>query len=350
MHVAMFQEALADRMVRCVLCYHRCQLCPGQRGRCGVRENREGVLYSLVYGYPAAQAVDPIEKKPLYHVLPGTRTFSIATPGCNFRCLHCQNASLSQVGDTRLAADEGKRVEPAQIVAAARRLQCPSISYTYSEPTVGFEYVYDTARLATASGLRNILVTNGFMTPDPVRLLAPFWDAANIDLKCFRDDAYRTVCGGRLQPVMDTIRLCHSLKIWIEITTLIIPGLNDDDADLRGIADFLASIDTSIPWHVTAFHPAYRMPDVPPTPPATLRRAQHIGKAAGLHYVYTGNIGDRVGSVTTCPSCGRAVIERPIPPAAADSTTECVVDGCCRHCGCAVPGLWSLHSGLHSEP
>jgi pyruvate formate lyase activating enzyme len=289
MKEAMFWEKVEDGAVRCGLCYHRCVIRCGSRGLCEVRENRDGRLISLVYGHPAAKAVDPIEKKPLYHVLPGSRAYSIGTVGCNFRCLHCQNCSLSQA-----PADDDDRlppwVPPETIVSQAKAHGCKSIAYTYNEPTIFFEYAYDIARLARDAGLKNLFVTNGYIMPEPLKTLAPVLDAANIDLKFFSDERYREVAGARLQPVLDTIRLYHALGIWIEITTLVIPGYNDDTTQLRGIAGFIAGIDPGIPWHVTAFHPAYRLLDARPTSVQELVKAEVIGREAGLKHVHIGNV------------------------------------------------------------
>ncbi|RKY62706.1 MAG: AmmeMemoRadiSam system radical SAM enzyme, partial [Candidatus Latescibacterota bacterium] len=232
MHEAYLYERLEDGKVRCFLCNHRCTVSQGDRGICGVRENRDGVLYSLVYGIPIAQHVDPIEKKPLFHFFPGSRAYSIATVGCNFRCLHCQNYDISQ-----MPKDHGKIVgeeaSPEDVVRAAMRTGCRSISYTYTEPTVFFEFAFEAARLAHGRGLYNNFITNGYMTPEALYDIAPFLDAANVDLKAFREDFYRKICGARLQPVLDSLKLMKHLGIWVEVTTLVIPGLNDDDAQLR---------------------------------------------------------------------------------------------------------------------
>lgn len=336
MKEAMFWEGQADGGVRCGLCHHRCLIRTGRRGLCGVRENREGRLVSLVYGSVTAEAVDPIEKKPLYHVLPGTTSLSIATRGCNFRCLHCQNCTISQVSADE-AFDQDRRLEPRQIVQAALALGCRSISYTYTEPTIFFEYAYDTARLAAAQGLKNVFVTNGYITPEALRAIAPFLDAANIDLKFFDDAQYRQVCGARLQPVLDMIRLYHELEIWVEVATLIIPTYNDADDTLRRMAAFIAGVDVSIPWHVTAFHPSYKLMQPPPTPLATLQRAREIGLAAGLNHVYTGNVMDAEGSTTRCPACRQVVISRPLRGGQTGAGTA----GTCPSCGHRVSGIWA---------
>ncbi len=335
MKKAMFQEQREGGKVQCGLCSHRCVIAPGHRGICAVRENREGTLVSLVYDRVISQNIDPIEKKPLFHFLPGSLSFSIATPGCNFRCKHCQNADISQLPRERLGTIPGEEVPPASVVAAARRYRCESISYTYTEPTVYFELAYETAKQARAAGLRNVFVTNGYITPEALREIAPYLDAANIDLKGYTDDFYRDICGARLQPVLDAIRLYKELGIWIEVTTLIIPGLNDSAAELQQIAAFLRSVGEDVPWHVTRFHPTFQLTDRPRTPLETLKRAREIGLAAGLRYVYEGNIPGE-GEETACWSCGRALIRR------FGFTVEenNIADGACKFCRAKIDGLW----------
>ncbi|MCU0641796.1 MAG: AmmeMemoRadiSam system radical SAM enzyme [Candidatus Margulisbacteria bacterium] len=290
MKEASFYQPLADLKVRCELCPHNCLIADGRRGICGVRENRQGTLYSLVYGRVVAAAIDPIEKKPLYHFLPGTKTYSIATVGCNFRCDFCQNWEISQIR----SKDEGRKTKdekPEDVVAAAQENSCPSISYTYTEPTIYFEFAYDCAKLARESGLKNIFVTNGYMNPPVVEAIVPYLDAANIDLKSFREEFYHKYCGGKLAPVLETIRLMKQKGVWVELTTLIIPGLNDSDAELAEIAGFIVKeVGADTPWHVSAFRPTYKMIDRPPTPVETVLRAQAIGLKAGLKHVHPGNV------------------------------------------------------------
>lgn len=280
---------LQTSKVKCLLCPHNCIIAEGKRGICGVRENDQGVLYSLVYGKVVSTAVDPIEKKPLYHFLPGTFTYSIATVGCNFRCDFCQNFGISMPPRERNEVF-GHDKMPEEIVQAAIDNDCQSISYTYTEPTIFFEFAYDCAKLARTKGLKNVFVTNGYSNPEPTRMIAPYLDAANIDLKSFSDDYYKKYCGGRLQPVIDTIKLMRKLKIWIELTTLIIPGLNDSDEELTKIASFIKEVGADIPWHVSAFRPMNKLLDRPATPRETVLKAREIGLEAGLKYVHTGNI------------------------------------------------------------
>lgn len=309
MKEARFYENL-DGKVRCRLCNHYCIIKNGKRGICGVRENRDGRLFSLVYGRSIATGVEPIEKKPFFHFYPGTTAYSIATVGCNFHCLNCQNWEISQMPKTGEGGIIGKKLLPEEIVANAKRLGCKSIAYTYTEPTIFFEYAYDTARLAHKEGIKNVFVTNGYTSGEAIKEIAPFLDAANVDLKSFDEDFYRKICGAKLQPVLDNIRLYRELAIWVEVTTLIIPGYSDDKKQLRAIAEFIKGIGEDIPWHITAFYPAYKLPDVPPTTIESLRRAREIGIKAGLKYVYEGNVPGEGGENTYCYHCGEAVITR----------------------------------------
>jgi pyruvate formate lyase activating enzyme len=335
MKQALFQEPKEGMKVLCGLCAHRCLIAPGHRGICAVRENRDGTLYSLVYDKIIARNIDPIEKKPLFHFLPGSLSYSVATPGCNFRCKHCQNADISQLPRDRGGMVPGEPVSPAEIVEAALRHRCASISYTYTEPTIYFELAYDTAKLARKAGLRNVFVTNGYITPEALREISPFLDAANIDLKGFTDDFYKKVCGARLQPVLDAIRLYKELGIWIEITTLVIPGHNDSEDELRQIAQFIRSVGEGVPWHVSRFHPTYKLTDQPITPVKTLELARRIGLDAGLRYVYEGNIPGE-GEETLCWSCKKTLLKR------YGFTVEenQVRDGKCGYCGAVIEGVW----------
>ena len=322
--------------VICELCAHNCRIKDGHRGICGVRENQKGVLYSLVYGRLVAENMDPVEKKPLFHVLPGSRSYSISTVGCNFRCRHCQNYSISQPGIFAADAVPGILRSPEHVVDNSLSNGCQSISYTYVEPTIFFEFAYDCSVLARAQGLKNIFVSNGYMTEKTTRKLAPVLDAINIDIKAFTDDFYRKICGARLQPVLDTVRLMHELGVWVEITTLLIPGLNNSDAELKDIAEFIFSVDPSMPWHVTAFYPTYKLTDRPSTPLSSLQRAREIGLAAGLRYVYEGNVLGSGGENTVCPSCRTRVINRSGFMVKEDR----LVNGGCPQCGERIAGIW----------
>ncbi len=305
----LWEEWRGGQRVHCFLCAHHCLIDPGGLGVCGVRQNRDGVLYTLVYGCPVSTAVDPIEKKPLFHFLPGSLTYSLATVGCNFSCSFCQNADISQ-----MPRDQGRVVgrpmSPQEVVSAAVLADCRSISYTYTEPTIFFEYARDCARLGSASGLKNVFVTNGYMTAQALRDIDGHLHAANVDLKAFTDDFYRKLVGARLKPVLDSIRRMWETGIWVEVTTLLIPGRNDGESELHGLAGFLASLSPDIPWHVSRFHPTYHLLDVPPTPLASVERAIRIGREEGLRYVYGGNIPGHSSESTDCPECGKTVIAR----------------------------------------
>jgi pyruvate formate lyase activating enzyme len=310
MKEAMLYQKLSEQEVECALCAHRCRIQPGKVGICGVRRNQEGTLYTLVYGKAISTAVDPIEKKPLYHFYPGATSFSIATVGCNFRCSFCQNADISQAPREQPGWERWARDLPAEtVVQQAQQARCATIAYTYTEPTVFFEYAYDCALLATRAGLKNIFVSNGYMTAEALDTIGEDLHAANIDLKG-SDEFYRKVCGGRAQPVMDAIAKMRQMGVWVEVTTLIIPGHNDDDDTLRQIAAFLYAVDPDMPWHLSRFGPRYKLLDAPVTPVATLHRAAEIGYQAGLRYVYAGNVpGDRFEH-TRCPECGQICIQR----------------------------------------
>ncbi|HII06727.1 MAG TPA: AmmeMemoRadiSam system radical SAM enzyme [Methanotrichaceae archaeon] len=331
---AMFYEKLDGGDVRCGLCNYSCRIKPKKRGICGVRENVDGILETLVYGKLIAMHVDPIEKKPLYHFKPGHLSYSIATVGCNFRCLHCQNADISQMPKNHDGQIMGDYVAPEEVVAEAVEARCLSIAYTYTEPTIFFEYALDVSKLAAESGLKNVFVSNGYMSEEATRAIEPYLDGINIDLKG-DDEFYKKVCGARLDPVKRSIELMWDLGIWVEVTTLLIPGYNDSDSQLEDIARFLVGISPDIPWHVTAFYPTYKLKDAPPTSAATLRRAIKIGKEAGIKYVYGGNIPGEDEN-TSCTHCGETLVERFAFRVARNG----VVEGKCPNCGEVVPGVW----------
>jgi len=331
---AMLYEKRPSGRVRCNVCAHRCVIADGKRGVCQVRENRGGTLYTLVYGRTIAQHMDPVEKKPLFHFYPGSAAYSIATPGCNFRCRWCQNWEISQMShEQHMTA--GREASPEQIVAAAQQADCRSIAYTYTEPTIFFEYAYHTACLAREVGLANLFITNGYMTQEMLESFHPYLDAANVDLKAFRDETYRKYVGARLQPVLDSLKAMKRLNIWLEVTSLVIPGINDDSAQLRDVALFVAQeLGIETPWHISRFLPAYQMTDVPPTPLRTLRQAREIGLEAGLKYVYLGNA-DGAGQDTVCPDCGGSLIRRN----ALEVPANRVQNGCCPDCGAWIDGV-----------
>ncbi|MFO7644997.1 MAG: AmmeMemoRadiSam system radical SAM enzyme [Desulfosarcina sp.] len=334
---AWLYETLADQRVRCRLCSHHCVISPGQRGICGVRENCAGVLETRVYGHLIASGDDPIEKKPIFHLMPGSRSFSIATVGCNFKCRFCQNADIAQMPADQDGRVAGDPVTPQQVVATARQRGCASIAYTYTEPTVFFEFACDTAQLAHPLGIKNIFVTNGYMSAEALERVSPWLDAANVDLKAFSDGFYKHQCGARLEPVKATLRRMKALKIWVEVTTLIIPGLNDDPGELSQLATFIATeLGPETPWHVSRFHPTYRLTDRGATPLKTLVQARSIGLASGLEYVYTGNLPGQGGEDTLCPGCGAAVIARN----GFRILAMRVAQGRCSSCGTVIDGIF----------
>lgn len=302
-------EKLSDGRIRCNLCAHRCLIPLEGRGICAVRENRQGNLESIVYGRLIAENLDPIEKKPLFHVLPGSFSYSIATAGCNFRCDFCQNHEISQL-PALTGQVGGREMSPPVIVERARQSGAASISYTYTEPTVFFEYAKDIAILAQSAGLLNIFVTNGYMTPETLTDLGELLTAANVDLKSFRDEFYRQRCGARLGPVLTSIRKMKEMGVWVEVTTLIIPGYNDDREELREMADFICSLGPETPWHISRFQPRYKLLKIPATPATSICQAWEIGREAGLKYVYAGNMLGNPRENTSCSRCGFTLIER----------------------------------------
>lgn len=334
MKEASFYKKLAESKIHCFLCAQHCHIDPGERGICGVRENREGTLWSMVYGRPIAQHVDPIEKKPLYHFYPGSFSYSIGTEGCNLSCQFCQNADIAH-GPKLNRRIRGDKVSPEDIVNEAINYGCLSIAYTYTEPVIFLEYALDIARKAQASNLANIFITNGYITKQALDEAGPLIDAANVDLKAFRDDFYQERCGAKLKPVLSTIEDLKKRNVWVEVTTLIIPGLNDNEQELRELTQYLVSIDQNMPWHVSAFHPSYRLQDRPPTPADTLYTARSIGLEAGLKYVYVGNIPRAEGTNTYCSSCGALLIDR----FGFTAQKKELQQGACSRCKTILPGV-----------
>lgn len=335
MHEAMFYRRGDDGEVTCELCAHKCLIKPERIGICGVRQNLGGTLYTLVYNLAVALHVDPIEKKPLFHFHPGTGSLSVSTVGCNFHCTFCQNWSISQIAGSR-GQIEGKEIKPSDLVEAALQARAKSIAYTYTEPTIFFEYAYETAKLANEKGIKNVFVTNGYMTKEPLQTISPYLDGANVDLKSFHDRTYRRLMGATLKPVLETLNAMKGLGIWVEVTTLVLPGVNDSDEELASIARFIAGdLGRDTPWHISRFHPDYKLTDIPPTPVSSLKRAMEIGKAEGIDYVYAGNVPGHEGEHTYCPSCGRAVIKR----FGFQLLERSLRDGKCAHCGREIAGV-----------
>lgn len=334
-HDAMLWTALDGQKVRCELCGHQCEIAAGKYGLCRVRENEAGLLKTLNYSAVVAVNVDPIEKKPLFHFLPGSRSLSVAAAGCNFQCEFCQNWQISQ--SPRGGRIAGEAVSPEQIVTAATNYDCASISYTYTEPTVFFELAYDSARLAHERGIRNCFVSNGFLSPMAVQKIAPYLDAINVDLKAFRDETYRRVMKAGLAPVLEALRALVAAGVWVEVTTLVVPGMNDSRQELQDIAHFIAGeLKPSVPWHVSRFHGDYKMTAIPTTSMETLSLACELGRQAGLKYVYCGNVPVSDYEQTRCPSCSRMLIDRTGFSVRANN----LKDGACPDCGQMIEGVW----------
>jgi len=331
----LWEPSGTDKRVRCKLCNWRCVIDDGKYGHCAVRKNIDGVLYSLNYDRVCAANADPIEKKPLFHFQPGSSSFSIACAGCNFRCEFCQNWQISQMA-LEEGGIEGQKISAEQIVEAAVRGRCKSIAYTYTEPTIFMELCADCGRPAKQKGLANVFVSNGYMTREAIDFAAEWLDGINVDLKAFSEDYYKSLCKARLQPVLDTIRyIAKQTDIWMEITTLLVPGQNDSDEELKKLVDFIVSeAGPDVPWHVSRFYPQYKFLDAMPTPIEALERAGEIGKEAGLHYIYLGNVPGAKSESTFCHSCGRMLIQR-----VGYRVVENNVDGGkCPECGVEIAG------------
>ncbi|MHC4551311.1 MAG: AmmeMemoRadiSam system radical SAM enzyme [Planctomycetota bacterium] len=333
---AVLWQPADDKKVRCQLCSWNCLIAEGGLGRCHVRQNIGGRLYSLVYDKVCAANADPIEKKPLFHFQPGSRSFSIAAPGCNFQCIFCQNWQISQMPVYQNVL-EGSAYSPEVIVEAAVGSGCKSIAYTYTEPTIFMELCAETGQLAKQRGLSNVFVSNGFMSRDAIDFAKPWLDGINVDLKAFSEAYYRDLCKAKLQPVLDTIRyIAHHTDIWMEITTLVVPGKNDSEKELRAIAEFIAKeASVDVPWHVSRFYPQYKMPDNRPTGEKELERAFEIGRDAGLRYVYVGNLPGAKAESTFCYNCGSLLIER----CGYQILQNLIEDGECPDCGAAIAGF-----------
>jgi len=323
-------------VVQCELCNHFCVLKSGERGKCGVRENQAGELYTLVYNKVAAINVDPIEKKPLYHFLPGTKTFSLGTMGCNFSCVFCQNFTLSQTPKLN-GVIQGEIVSIREFLNAAISYNCKSVSFTYSEPTIFFELVEDTAKETIEYGLKNVIVSNGFMSVKVIDRLKDLIHAANIDLKSFSDNFYKNLCDGRLKPVLNNLVLMKKYGWLVEVTTLVIPGKNDSKKELTAIARFIYNeLGDDVPWHISRFHPDYKLLNSTITPISTVEMGYEIGKEVGLKYVYVGNVRANEKENTYCPECGSLLIRR----AGFCSEILNLYQGKCKECGTTIPGIW----------
>jgi len=335
LHPARWWKELEGGRVECGLCPKKCRVADLERGACGVRENRKGKYYTLVHSRPCSMHSDPIEKKPLNHVLPGTKSLSLATPGCNIECKFCQNWEIAQVRPEQIRTTE---VRPEQVAALAMRHRTPTISCTYTEPVVFAEYAYDIAVAAKKAGVRTLLVSNGYILEEPLNDLAGVVAAVKVDLKAFTEKFYKEVCGGELKPVLETLRRLRKKEIWTEIVVLIVPTLNDGDDELRALARFVRNdLGADVPVHFTRFHPSYRIRNLPRTPVTTLERAMKIARAEGLHFVYIGNVPGHPGNNTYCPGCGEMVIHR-VGMAMVENR---LTDGRCGSCKRSIPGIWS---------
>ena len=334
---ARFYDKLSDKQVQCRVCPRECVISDGKRGACGTRENRNGSLFSLVYGRVAAYHVDPIEKKPFFHVLPGSRAYSIATAGCNMWCKFCQNYQLSQSKPEKLPS---VTMPPEQVAREASRSQSRLIAYTYNEPTVFTEFVYDCAKAGLEAGVHSVVVSNGFIKAEPLERFCDVISAYKVDLKAFADSFYREVTGGELKPVLETIKRLKKKGVWTELVHLTIPTLNDNPKDHRAMADWLmGEIGPDIPVHFTRFSPLYRLTNLPRTPVSTLERARDILMEKGMNFVYVGNVSGHPGESTYCPQCGKKIIERGLGYQVGDIHIK---DGKCAYCKISIPGVWSL--------
>jgi len=333
---AMFYEKLPNERIKCVLCPRECVIGDRERGWCGVRENHKGIYYTLVYGNPCAVHVDPIEKKPFYHFLPATTAFSISTAGCNFNCKYCQNWEISQ---RRPEQTDNVYLPPEDVVRYARQNGCRSIAYTYAEPTIFYEYMYDTARIGRQRGVRSVVVSAGYINQKPLEQLCETVDAIKIDLKAFRDKFYREICSGQLQPVLNTIKTIKRKGIWLEIVDLVVPTLNDTVEEFHDLASWMMDeLGPDVPLHFSRFYPMYQLKSLPPTPMGTLEKAREEAMKVGLRYVYLGNIPPtHKANNTYCPNCGRLLIQR----MGFFVVKNNVVGGKCKYCGWEIPGVWS---------
>jgi pyruvate formate lyase activating enzyme len=335
MKEALFYKKTKEGMVQCQLCPHFCAIKKGERGKCGVRENKAGKLYSLIYSKPCSLAVDPIEKKPLYHFMPGQPILSIGTVGCNLKCKFCQNCEISQARPEQVYSRD---IFPEEIIHEAKKQKIKMIAYTYNEPTIFYEYLLEIAKLAKKAGIKNVIVSNGFINPAPLRKLCRYIDAANIDLKGIEDDFYNKICGARVAPVLETLKILKKEKVWLEITNLIIPTLNDYEKDIKKLVDWVTeNLGKESVLHFTAFYPQYKLAHLPPTSLKILENARKIALDAGLKYAYTGNIQDNEGDNTYCPKCNKLLIKRRLFSIIENNLSK----GKCKYCHAKIDGVWS---------
>ena len=332
---ARYYTTLSDGKVRCLLCPRACLVADGKRGYCRVRENRQGVYNTLIYGRLCAINNDPIEKKPLFHFLPGTKVLSVATAGCNLKCKFCQNWNISQVAPEDVPFEY---YTPEKLVSLAKRINSPSIAFTYTEPTIATEYIVDTAKIAKANGIHTVMISNGYINPEPLRDLCGVLSAYKVDFKAFSEAFYRDVTDSTLQPVLDTLIQIKQSSLWLEIVNLVIPTQNDSPAEFRRMCEWIMqNLGPDVPVHFTRFHPLYLMENLPPTPVKTLETAYNIARECGLRFVYVGNVPGHATESTYCPNCGRKVIER----IGYQLRAVALKNGKCRYCQTDIPGFWS---------
>ena len=330
MKEALYYKKLKDKL-QCNLCPHNCTIAENKRGFCGVRENQNNKLYSLVYGKACSANIDPIEKKPLFHFIPGHASFSISTVGCNFRCLHCQNFEISQPKNIM-----GQDIPPEKIVSLAKENNCKSIAYTYTEPTVFYEYMLETAKIAKRNKIKNVIVSNGFINEEPLKELCKYIHGANIDLKSFENDFYKKICSAKLEPVLNSLKILKAKGVWLEITNLLIPTLNDNFKKIKEMCLWIKdNLDVDTPLHFSRFYPMYKLNNLPPTSKETLTKAREIATNAGLNYVYIGNLATEDGENTYCPKCRELLIERK----GYRITKNNIKDDKCN-CGERIVGTW----------
>jgi pyruvate formate lyase activating enzyme len=333
---AKFYQKLENRKIKCKLCPRECTVGDKERGYCGVRENRGGIYYTLVHSRVCAAHVDPVEKKPLFHYLPGTVAFSLATAGCNVNCKFCQNWDISQARPEQIPAEYAP---PQRIVELAKQYSCPTIAYTYSEPVVFSEFLMDVADAGHEAGIRSVVVSNGYMQEEALKAAYGKMDAVKIDLKAFTESYYSKVVTGQLKPVLDSLVTLRKMGKWTEIVYLVVPGMNDDEAEFRGLAQWIkTNLGTDVPLHFTQFHPEYLLKNLPITPVETLERAKAIADAEGLHYVYIGNVPGHPAQNTYCPQCRRMLVER----VGFTASQMLIQKGGCPFCHHPIPGVWHI--------
>jgi pyruvate formate lyase activating enzyme len=339
----MFYKRLDDLRIECGICPKECKIADRERGYCGNKENRKGNYYTLVYSQACAVHNDPIEKKPLFHYLPGTNAFSIAAAGCNFECKFCQNWQIAQFRPEQV---DSYTLTPEQVVKLAKDQGSPTIAYTYSEPVVFYEYMYDTAKLGRYQGIGSVMISNGYIKEEPLVELCKYLTAVKIDLKAFTEKFYKETCSGELKPVLETLERLKKIGIWYEIVVLIVPTLNDSEKELREMSRWIrARLGSDVPVHFTRFHPMYKIKNLPPTPVSTLERARKIALEEGIHYVYIGNVPGHEGEHTYCPNCHKAVIKR-MGFLIIENRLKA---GKCSFCNYSIPGVWENPQALQAK-